>query len=251
MTERLKGKVALISGGGSGIGAACATAFVAEGAQVVIGDIDTERGDALAAQLMCGPSGSGAAFERLDVTRPADWREAIARTENTFGHLDILVSNAGICSMRGLLDEDEATWDRTVAVNQTGAWNGMRAAIPAMERAGGGSIILVSSIWGKVGIAGATAYQATKGAVVLLAKAAAAELADRNIRVNVLLPGIIDTPFLAVLTPEQRAGIAGMSLMKREGTPGEIAHALTFLASDEASYVTGSEMVVDGGYTTC
>ncbi len=244
MAERLKGKVALISGGASGIGAACAAAFVAEGADVMLGDIDAERGRRLAADL-------GARFERLDVTRAADWRQAVAAVETAFGRLDILVSNAGICSMAGLLDEDEATWDRTVAVNQTGAWHGMRAAVPAMERAGGGSVILVSSIWGKVGVAGATAYQATKGAVVLLAKAAAAELADRSIRVNVLLPGIVDTPFLAVLTPEQRAGIAGLSLMRREGRPGEIAQAATFLASDESSYVTGAELVVDGGYTTC
>ena len=244
MAERLKGKVALISGGASGIGAACAAAFVAEGADVMLGDIDAERGQRLAAEF-------GARFERLDVTRAADWRQAVAAAEAAFGRLDILVSNAGICSMAGLLDEDEATWDRTVAVNQTGAWHGMRAAVPAMERAGGGSVILVSSIWGKVGVAGATAYQATKGAIVLLAKATAAELAGRGIRVNALLPGIIDTPFLGVLTPEQRSAIAGMSLMKREGRPGEIAQAATYLASDESSYVTGAELVVDGGYTTC
>lgn len=244
MAERLSGKVALVSGGASGIGAACAAAFVAEGADVVLGDIDAARGQPLAAEL-------GARFQRLDVTRAVDWRQAVAAAEAAFGRLDILVSNAGICSMAGLLDEDEATWDRTVAVNQTGAWHGMRAAVPAMTRAGGGSIVLVSSIWGKVGIAGATAYQATKGAVVLLAKAAAAELAGSSIRVNVLLPGIIDTPFLAVLTPEQRSAIAGLSLMKREGRPGEIAQAATYLASDESSYVTGAELVVDGGYTTC
>ena len=244
MAERLKGKVALISGGASGIGAACAAAFVAEGADVMLGDIDAERGQRLAADL-------GARFGRLDVTRAADWRQAVAAAEAAFGRLDILVSNAGICSMAGLLDEDEAIWNRTVAVNQTGAWHGMRAAVPAMERAGGGSVILVSSIWGKVGVAGATAYQATKGAVVLLAKASAAELAGRGIRVNVLLPGIIDTPFLGILTPEQRSAIAGLSLMKREGRPDEIAQAATYLASNESSYVTGAELVVDGGYTTC
>jgi len=244
MAERLKGKVALISGGASGIGAACAAAFMAEGADVILGDIDMERGQRLAADL-------GARFERLDVTRAADWRQAVAAAEAAFGRLDILVSNAGICSMAGLLDEDEATWDRTVAVNQTGAWHGMRAAVPAMERAGGGSVVLVSSIWGKVGVAGATAYQATKGAIVLLAKATAAELVGRGIRVNALLPGIVDTPFLGILTPEQRSAIAGLSLMKREGRPGEIAQAATYLASDESSYVTGAELVVDGGYTTC
>jgi len=251
VAERLKGKVVLISGGASGIGAACAATFAAEGAHVVLGDIDTERGQELAGTLGGQRPEAGVIFERLDVTQPGDWRNAVAKAEAAFGRLDILVSNAGICSMAGLLDEDEATWDRTVAVNQTGTWNGMRAAVPAMERAGGGSVILVSSIWGKVGVAGATAYQATKGAVVLLAKAAAAELVGRSIRVNVLLPGIIDTPFLAILTPEQRAGIAGLSLMKREGRPNEVAQAATYLASDESSYVTGAELVIDGGYTTC
>jgi len=251
VAERLKGKVALISGAASGIGAACAAVFAAEGAKVVIGDINSAQGDRLSRDINARQDQACTLFETLDVTSAEHWRAAVAKAEVAFGRLDILVSSAGICSMAGLLDEDEATWDRTVAVNQTGPWHGMRAAVPAMERAGGGSIILVSSIWGKVGTTGATAYQATKGAVVLLAKAAAAELAGRGIRANAILPGIIDTPFLGVLTPEQRAAIAGMSLMKREGRPNEIALAATYLASGESSYVTGAELVVDGGYTTC
>ena len=251
MAGRLTGKVALISGAASGIGAACAAAFAAEGAMVVLGDIDAARGGRLAEQINAGSDEARALFETLDVTKAEQWRAVAAKAEAAFGRLDVLVSSAGVCSMAGLLDEEEATWDRTVAVNQTGVWHGLRAAVPAMERAGGGSIILMSSIWGKVGTAGATAYQATKGAVVLLAKAAAAELAGRRIRANAILPGIIDTPFLAVLTPEQRSAIAGTSLMKREGRAHEIALAATYLASDESSYVTGAELVVDGGYTAC
>lgn len=235
MAERLKGKVALISGAASGIGAACAAAFAAEGAKVVLDDIDAARGGDLARSIGGGQHQPSALFELLDVTKADHWRAAVARTEAAFGRLDILVSSAGICSMAGLLDEDEATWDRTIAVNQTGTWHGMWAAVPAMERAGGGSVILISSIWGKVGTAGATAYQATKGAVVLLARAAAAELAGRGIRTNAILPGIIDTPFLGVLTPDQRSAVAGTSLMKREGRPNEVALAATYLASDESS----------------
>ncbi|MES2785313.1 MAG: SDR family NAD(P)-dependent oxidoreductase [Pseudomonadota bacterium] len=251
MTQRLQGKVALISGGASGIGAACAKIFVAEGARVVVGDIDHVRGEALANEINRSSDRESAVFTKLDVTQSGQWMAAVELAESRFGGLNVLVSNAGVCSMEGLLSESEATWDRVIAVNQTGMWNGMRAAVPAMKRAGHGSIVNISSIWGMVGVAGATAYQGTKGAVVLLTKAAAAELAPDGIRANAILPGIVDTPFLAVLTAEQRAGIAGLSLMKREGTPNEIANAALFLASDEASYVTGAELVVDGGYTTC
>ncbi|WP_133648543.1 SDR family NAD(P)-dependent oxidoreductase [Paraburkholderia flava] len=251
MAKRLQGKVALISGAASGIGAACARAFVEEGARVVVADIARERGEHIASELLASTGEQCATFVPLDVTEASQWALAVEQAEQRFGGLHILVSCAGVCSMAGLLDENEAGWNHTVAVNQTGTWNGMRAAVPAMRRSGGGSIILISSIWGRVGTAGATAYQATKAAVVQLAKAAAAELASADIRANAILPGIIDTPFLAVLTPEQRAAITGTSLLGREGTPREIGLAATYLASDESSYVTGTELVIDGGYMTC
>ncbi len=245
---RLDSKVAIISGGASGIGAASARRFAAEGAQVVIADVDTANGTQIAKEISAERAGA-ALFVELDVTDPEQWRSVVDRTAESFGHVDVLMACAGICSMAGLLDEDPAMWDRVVAVNQTGTWLGMRAVVPHMVENGGGSIILLSSIWGKVGSAGATVYQASKGAISLLAKAVAAEFAGQRIRANALCPGIVDTPFLAVLNDEQRASIRGASLMQREGQADEIAAAAAFLASDDASYVTGSDFMVDGGYT--
>lgn len=249
MTDRLNGKTAMISGAASGIGAACARVFAAEGAKVVIGDID-DSGAALAQSINADHPGA-AIFQHLDVTKPDDWASAVTQAKNQFGGLNVLISNAGIVTMAGLTDETEETWNKVVAVNQTGVWHGMRACAPAIEASGGGSIVLVSSVWGRYGTPGATAYLATKGAVVQMAKSAAAELAPKGIRANVVLPGIINTPFLSVLNAEQRAGIAAGSLLQREGEPEEIALAATYLASDESSYVTGTEFFIDGGYHTC
>ena len=251
MAGTLAGKVAFISGAASGIGAACAQEFGEQGAKVVVADVDEPRGRAVADRLNADGGGGIAIFAPLDVTKAVQWRAAVTAGLSAFGKVDVLVACAGVLSMAGLLDEDEATWDRVLAINQTGVWLGMRAVVPEMQKAGGGSIVLLSSIWGRVGAAGAMTYQATKGAVVLLAKAAAAEFAGANIRANALMPGIVDTPFLNGLTPEQRTGITGTSLMKREGRPQEIARAARFLASDDASYVTGTEFYVDGGYTAC
>jgi len=250
MADRLKGKVAVISGGASGIGAACAKTFAAEGAQVVIGDIDTDNGQAVAEEINSAQSGA-ARFQKLDVTSSSSWEDTVALAKEVYGGLHILMSNAGIVTMAGLNDEDEDTWNKVVAVNQTGVWRGLRATAPAIEASGGGSIILVSSVWGRYGTPGATAYLATKGAVVQMAKSAAAELAPKGIRVNAVLPGIINTPFLKVLNDEQRAGIAAGSLLQREGQPEEVAMAATYLASDESGYVTGAEFFIDGGYSTC
>lgn len=250
MSDRLKGKTAIISGAASGIGAACASVFAEEGAKVVLGDINIDAGQSVADQINANFPGA-VVFQHLDVTDSRSWMEIVAKGEETFGQVDILVSNAGIVTMAGLLGEDEETWNKVVAVNQTGVWRGMRAAAPAMQRAGGGSIVLISSVWGRYGTAGATAYLATKGAVVQMAKSVAAELAEAGIRANVVLPGIIDTPFLNTLTLEQRTGIAGGSLLRREGKPAEVALAAVYLASDESSYVTGAEFFIDGGYSTC
>ena len=169
--------------------------------------------------------------------------------EHEFGGLDILVNNAGIANVKGITETSEEDWDAIVAVNQKGVWLGMKAAIPAMRKRGAGSIINISSIYGLIGSAGSAAYHGTKGAVRLLTKAAAAQYAPENIRVNSVHPGVIKTPMLEALTEQDLVAITAMAPMKRAGTPEEVGYVVLFLASNEASFVTGAEYVVDGGYT--
>jgi NAD(P)-dependent dehydrogenase (short-subunit alcohol dehydrogenase family) len=246
--DRLKGKVALISGGARGQGGAEAKLFTAEGARIVLGDVLDKETNALAAEL--NRAGKKIAFPiHLDVTRAADWRAAIDACEHEFGGLDILVNNAGIANVKGIVETSEEDWDAIVAVNQKGVWLGMKAAIPAMRKRRGGSIINISSIYGLIGSAGSAAYHGTKGAVRLLTKAAAVQYAQENIRVNSVLPGVIKTPMLGALNEQDLATITAMAPMKRAGTPEEVGYVVLFLASNEASFVTGAEYVVDGGYT--
>lgn len=246
--DRLKGKVALISGGARGQGAAEARLFTAEGAKVVLGDVLDNETRAVAEQINKSSPKSAIALH-LDVTRAADWRAAVETCEREFGGLDILVNNAGIANMKGVAETSEEEWDAVVNINQKGVWLGMKAAIPAMRKRGSGSIINISSIYGLIGSAGATAYHGTKGAVRLLTKAAAVQYAPENIRVNSVHPGVIKTPMVDALDEEQIKQITAMAPMKRAGTPEEVGYVVLFLASNEASFVTGSEYVVDGGYT--
>ena len=190
--DRLKGKVALISGGARGQGAAEARLFAAEGAKVVIGDVRDELAKTTADGINAQAGGNVVRAVRLDVTRAADWRNAVETCEREFGGLDILVNNAGIANMNGLEQTSEEEWDAVVNVNQKGVWLGMKSAIPAMRRRGGGSIINISSIFGLIGSSGSTAYHGTKGAVRLLTKAAAVQYAPEKIRVNSIHPGSID-----------------------------------------------------------
>ena len=247
MSNRLSKKVALISGAARGMGAADARLFCAEGANVVLGDLLDTEGQQLAVELS-GHTGR-AVYVHLDVTQAADWNKAVATAESLFGHLDILINNAGILSMAGVEDTTEAEWQRIVDVNQKGVWLGMKAACPAMRRAGGGSIVNISSIYGLIGSGGAAAYHSTKGAIRILTKTAAVEFAPVNIRVNSVHPGLITTPMVAPLAEELRNRIASMGCIRREGRPEEVAYGVLFLASDEASYVTGTELIIDGGYT--
>jgi 3alpha(or 20beta)-hydroxysteroid dehydrogenase len=237
---RVDGKVALISGGARGMGAAHARLLVAEGAKVVIGDILDEEGKALAAEI-----GDAVRYVHLDVTQPDQWDAAVATATGEFGKLDVLVNNAGIVKLGLLKDFDLAKWQKVIDVNLTGTFLGMRVAVQPMTEAGGGSIINVSSVEGLRGAPLAHPYVASKWAVRGLAKSAALELAPLNIRVNSIHPGLIRTPMTAKL-PEDMVIIP----LGRAADPEEVSTFVLFLASDESSYATGSEFIMDGGLAT-
>ncbi len=245
MSGRLHGKVALISGAARGMGAATARLFVAEGARVVLGDILPEVKET-AAEL-----GESALAVTLDVTDEASWRDAVGAAETHFGRLDVLVNNAGILMMNALGDTTTADFRKVNDVNALGVFLGMREAHPALKRAGGGSIVNVSSVEGLGGNRWVIAYTASKFAVRGMSKAAAIELAADGIRVNSVHPGGIDTPMVRHFAPRDSdiAYVGKQVAMQRTGAPEEVAEGIAFLASDAASYITGAELAIDGGAT--
>jgi cyclopentanol dehydrogenase len=247
--DRLKGKVALITGGARGQGAAETKMFVNEGARVVIADVLDGEARALAEEVNKQAGSRVTLPVHLDVTRAADWRSAVDASEREFGGLDILVNNAGILNTKGIEETSEEEWDAIINVNQKGVWLGIKIAAPAMKKRGSGSIINISSIYGLIGSGGSAAYHASKGAVRLLTKTAAVEYADNNIRVNSVHPGVIKTPMVDIFDDKDLDAIAIKAPMKRAARPEEVGYVVLFLATDEASFVTGAEYVVDGGYT--
>ncbi len=238
---RVDGKVALISGGARGMGEAHARMLVAEGAKVVLGDILDDEGKALADDLGSG-SGGAARYVHLDVTQPDQWKAAVATAVDEFGTLNVLVNNAGAVALGPLQTHDLKKWQHVLDVNLTGTFLGMQAVIEPMTAAGGGSIINISSIEGLRGAAWVHGYVASKWGVRGLTKSAALELAPQKIRVNSIHPGFIRTPMTKHL-PDDMV----MAPMGRTGTPDEVATFVLFLASDESSFATAAEFVVDGG----
>lgn len=244
MTDgRLEGRVALITGGARGQGAAHARRLAAEGAIVLAVDVLDEEGSATAATLRS--EGLDVRYRRLDVTSVDDWGAAIDDLRDRHGRIDVLVNNAGIIHVNPLADERREDWDRTLAVNATGPFLGMQAVVPSMREAGGGSIINIASIFGVGGSEGYVAYCASKGAIIAMTKVAALELAADRIRVNAICPGGVSSPMNA---NEPEGGVVPLTPMGRRAAPEEISGAVAFLASDDASFVTGTELVVDGGY---
>ena len=247
---RLEGKVAIISGGARGMGATEARMFAKEGAKVVFGDVRDDLGKQVEAEI--NESSGEAIYVSLDVTDLPSWQNAVDTAVSRFGKLDILVNNAGIVSNQSGDDATAEEWDRVMDVNAKGVFLGTKVAIPEMRKAGGGSIVNISSISGMVGQLGIhPGYDASKGAVRLLTKTTAIQYARDGIRANSVHPGPIATPMTEAsrADPERYQSSISRTPMGRYDQPEDIAYGVLFLASDESSYMTGSELVIDGGYT--
>lgn len=242
---KLDGRVAIVTGGARGQGAAHARRLVSEGAKVMITDILEAEGSALAEEL-----GASAKFMVHDVTSEEQWKNVVAETEAAFGPVNILVNNAGIVMVHEIENIDEAEYRKVIDINQVGVLLGMKSVIPSMKKTENGSIVNISSINGLRGGIGTVAYDASKFAVRGMTKTAANELAKYGIRVNSVHPGPIDTPMIAGEDTKDQvdALIQGVPL-KRVGQPDEVSKLIVFLASDDSSYCSGSEFVIDGGVT--
>ena len=246
---RLDNKVAFISGGARGMGAVEARLFADEGAKVVIGDLLEDDGQRTEAEI--NESGGECLFVRLDVTDEASWNAAIAAAVARFGKLDILVNNAGIYRTHTVENTPTAEWEQIMDINAKGVFLGTKAAIPELRNAGGGSIINISSVAGLVGNHISSAYTASKGAVRLFTKSTAIQYAQDGIRANSVHPGTIETPMTAGMleSGDYRQDRISRTPLRRLGQPEDVAYGVLYLASDEASFVTGAELVIDGGRT--
>lgn len=245
---RLDGKIAIITGAAQGMGAEHARRFVAEGAKVVFTDINVDGGKALEAEL-----GENSLFVRQDVASEADWTSVVSRAENRFGPVNVLVNNAGIIGpAKPAAELDEADFLKVIAINQTAVFLGIKHAIPSMLKAGGGSIVSISSISGIVAIYGTpnVAYAASKFAVRGITKQVAIEYGKQGIRANSVHPGYVRTPMMTAALDDEQIKIASGSVpIGRVGEVGDVSNLVVFLASDESSFVTGAEHIIDGGLT--
>ncbi|HCL25865.1 MAG TPA: cyclopentanol dehydrogenase [Dehalococcoidia bacterium] len=246
---RLENKVALISGGAKGMGAVEAKLFAQEGAKVVIGDIREEEGRKIEAEI--NETGGECVFVPLDVTDEDAWQKAVDEAVTRFGKLDILVNNAGVFLHHTVEDTSSDEWDLMMDINAKGVFLGAKSAIPAMRKAGGGSIVNISSVAGLVGAPYSSAYNASKGAVRLFTKSTAIQYAGEGIRCNSVHPGLIETDMSAAVRsdPAIVARRQTGSPIERLGQPEDVSYGVLYLASDESSFVTGSELVIDGGWT--
>ena len=244
---RLAGKIALITGAASGIGAAHARIFASSGAKVLLCDIQDSLAEAVVGEIR--ENGGTAEYCRLDIADAASWENAVATAVDRFGGLTTLMNVAGTVSPFGMEAESREGWDKVISVNQTGTWLGMKTAMPELVKSGNAAIVNISSMVAIKAVPGAFAYQASKAALRQMTKAVALEFAGRGVRANIVSPGVIETPMSAGGPEAVRQHQIQTTPLKRLGRPEEVANCSLFLCSDEASYVTGAEIVVDGGTT--
>ncbi|MEH6638633.1 MAG: glucose 1-dehydrogenase [Porticoccaceae bacterium] len=246
---RVQDKVCLITGAALGMGREHALLLAEHGARLILTDLNVEAGEATAKDI--NDAGGDAIFIKHDASSEQDWQQVIKTGVEHFGKIDVLVNNAGVLTLKSIQDTTTEDWDFVQSINTRGVFYGVKYVLPAMQKAGGGSIINISSIYGIVGAPSASAYQASKGAVRLLSKSAAVEYAEYNVRVNSVHPGVIATNMTKDIMVDDAStdALLGSALIRRPAQPKEVSWGILFLASDESSYMTGSELVIDGGYT--
>lgn len=245
---RLKRKVALITGGAKGIGKQTAKLFAHNSSIVIVSDVLFNEGQKTINSIQ--EQGGKAKFFYHDVSKEEQWRDLVEEVLSCYGSIDVLINNAGVVNPAGLLETDNTLWDSIMNINAKGVFLGMKHVVPAMLEKRSGAIVNLSSMWGIVGAGSALAYQASKGAVRTMTKSVATEYAAKGIRVNSVHPGIIATDMVINDTPFKiREKIIANTPMGRMGTPEEVANLLLFLASEESSYITGGEFLIDGGFT--